>query len=153
MNVWPWVQSCRPKGHCFPFIHSWKIEVEGSIILGDLNWKFFKVSYPVGTHTDMNFLLRVSVTDHLTVARLILGRWKERSLGVKPLSLSVLQGVYIQTNQRIPKYILTAFHPVQRLKLKKEKNLLHKKPSRKIKGNQQSQRGKCIHKSSARMNL
>ena len=76
-NVWQWVQSCRPKGCCFPFTHSWKIAVKGSFILGDLNWKFFKVSYPVGTHTDMYFLLRVSVMDHPTFAKLILGRWND----------------------------------------------------------------------------
>jgi len=44
---------------------------------------------------------------------------------------------YIQTDQRTQKYILTPWHPVQRLKLKKEKNLLHKKSPRKRKGNQQ----------------
>ena len=44
---------------------------------------------------------------------------------------------YIQTNQRTLKYILTPWHPVQRLKLKKGKTLFHKKPSRKRNGNQQ----------------
>ena len=44
---------------------------------------------------------------------------------------------YIQTDQRTQKYILTHWHPVQRLKLKRGKNLFHKKPSRKRKGNQQ----------------
>ena len=44
---------------------------------------------------------------------------------------------YIQTDQRTQKYILTPWHSVQRLKLKKGKNLFHKKPSRKRKGNQQ----------------
>ena len=44
---------------------------------------------------------------------------------------------YIQTGLRIQKYILTPWHPVQRLKLKKGKKLFHKKPSRKRKGNQQ----------------
>ena len=44
---------------------------------------------------------------------------------------------YIQTDQRTQKYILTPWHPVQRLKLKNGKNLFHKKPSRKRKGNQQ----------------
>ena len=43
---------------------------------------------------------------------------------------------YIQTDQRTQKYILTPWHPVQRLKFKKGKNLFHKKPSRKRKGNQ-----------------
>ncbi len=44
---------------------------------------------------------------------------------------------YIQTDQRTQKYILTPWHPVQRLKFKKGKNLFHEKPSRKRKGNQQ----------------
>ena len=56
---------------------------------------------------------------------------------------------YIQTDQRTQKYILTPWHPVQRLKLKKGKNLFHKKPSRK---REVSKRGKWTHKSSARMN-
>ena len=43
---------------------------------------------------------------------------------------------YIQTDQRTQKYILTPWHPVQRLKLKKRENLFHKKPSKR-KGNQQ----------------
>ena len=94
-KVWPWdAQSCRPKGHCFLFPPSQKIAVEGSFILGDLNWKLLQVSYPVDTHTDMNFLLRVLVTHRLAFARLILGRWKERSLQMKPPSLPILQGIY-----------------------------------------------------------
>ena len=44
---------------------------------------------------------------------------------------------YIQTDQRTQKYILTPWHPVQRLKLKKGKNRFPKKPSRKRTGNQQ----------------
>ena len=91
----PWdAQSCRPKGRCFPFTPSRKIAVEGSFILGDSNWKLFQVGYPVDTHTDMNFLLRVSVTHRPAFARLILGRWKERSLRMKPPSLPILQGIY-----------------------------------------------------------
>ena len=42
----------------------------------------------------MNLLLRVSVTHHPAFARLILGRWKERSLRMKPPSLPILQGLY-----------------------------------------------------------
>jgi len=89
-NVWLWdAQKCRPKGHCFPFTPSWKIAVEGSFILGDLNWKFVQVSYPVDTHTDMNFLLSKGIT------QLSLGwNWKEQSLWMKPLSLPILQGIY-----------------------------------------------------------
>ena len=47
---------------------------------------------------------------------------------------------YIQTDQRTQKYILTPWHPVQRLKFKKGKNLLHRRPSRKRKGNQQKRK-------------
>ena len=47
---------------------------------------------------------------------------------------------YIQTDQRTQKYVLTPWHPVQRLKFNKGKNLSHKKPSRKRKGNQQKRR-------------
>ncbi len=63
---------------------------------------------------------------------LILGRWKERSL--HPCQF---YKEYIQTDQRTQKYILTLWHLVQRLKLKKGKKLFHRKPSRKRKGNQQ----------------
>ena len=96
-KVRPWdAQSCRPKGRCFPFTPSRKIAVEGSFILGlgDSNWNFFQVGYPGDTHTDMNFLLRVSVTHCPAFARLILGRWKERSLRTKPPFLPIVQGIY-----------------------------------------------------------
>ena len=79
---------------CFPFTPSRKIAVEGSFILGDSNWEFFQVGYPVKTHTDVNFLLRVSVTHRPAFARFILGRWKERSLRMKPPSLPIPQGIY-----------------------------------------------------------
>ena len=62
--------------------------------LGDSNWKLFQVGYPVDTHTDMIFLLKVSVTHRPAFARLILGRWKDRSLRMKPPSLPILQGIY-----------------------------------------------------------
>ena len=45
-------------------------------------------------HTQTSFLLRVSVTHRPALARLILGRWKERSLRMKPPSLPILQGIY-----------------------------------------------------------
>ena len=87
-NVRPWdAQSCRPNGRCFPFTPSRKIAVEGSFVLGDLNWKLFQVGYPVDTHTDMNVLLRVSVTHRPAFARLILGRWKERSHRISETSV------------------------------------------------------------------
>ena len=150
----PWdAQSCRPKGRCFPFTPSRKIAVEGSFILGDSNWKLFQVGYPVDTHTDMNFLLRVSVTHHSAFARLILGRWKERCLRMEPPSLPILQlyKEYIQTGQRTQKYILTPWHPVQRLKLKKRrKTAVTRNPTENERAI--NKRGKCAHKSSARMN-
>ena len=61
--------------------------------LGDSNWKLFQVGYPVDTPTDMSFLLRVSVTHRPALARSILGRWKERSLPMKPPSLPIVQGI------------------------------------------------------------
>ena len=86
-NVRPWdAQSCRPKGRCFPFTPSRKIAVEGSFILGDSNWKLFQVGYPVDTQN--------TVTHRPAFARLILGRWKERSLWMKSLSLPIIQGIY-----------------------------------------------------------
>ena len=94
-NMRPWdAHSCRPKSRCFPFTPSGKTAVERSFILGDSNSKLFQVGYPVDTHTHMNFLLRVSVTHRPAFARLILGRWKERSLWMKPPSLPILQGIY-----------------------------------------------------------
>ena len=56
---------------------------------------------------------------------------------MKPIRPCQFYKEYIQTDQRTQKYILTPWHPVQRLKLKKGENLFHKKPSRKRKGNQQ----------------
>ena len=67
----------QTKGSLFSF-YTFPIAVEGSFILGDSNWKLFQVGCPVDTHTDMNFLLKVSVTHRPAFARLILGRWKER---------------------------------------------------------------------------
>ena len=93
-NVRPWdAQSCRPKGRYFPFTPSRKIAAEGRFILGDSNWILFQVGYHVETHTDMNFLLSVSVTHRPAFARLTLGRWKERSLRMKPPSLPILQRI------------------------------------------------------------
>ena len=136
----PWdAQCCRPKGRCFPFTPSRKIAVEGSFSLGDSNWKLFQVGYPVDTHTDMNFLLRVSVTHHgLSLDWYLVD---ERN-GLFGWNLRPCQFYkeYIQTDQRTQKYILTPWHPVQRLKFKKGKNLLHKKPSRKWKRNQRKRK-------------
>ncbi len=133
----PWdAQSCRPKGRCFPFTPTRKIAVEGSFILGDSNWKLFQVR-PVDTHTDMNFFTKGYRS---RIARLSLG-WSlvDGRNGLFGWNLRPCQFYkeYIQTDQRTQKYILTPWHPVQRLKFKKGKNLFHEKPSRKRKGNQQ----------------
>ena len=90
-------------------LHPWRFELE--IVPSRL---------PVNTRTDMNLLLKglLSVTHHSAFARLIFGRWKERSLRRNGLFLRPCQFYkeYIQTDQRTQKYILTPWHPVQRLK-------------------------------------
>ena len=87
-NVWPWdCAELQTKGSLFSFHTFPKTAVEGSFILGHSNWKLFQVGYPVDTHTDMNILLHA-------FPRLIIGRWKERSLRMKPPSLPVVQGIY-----------------------------------------------------------
>ena len=132
-NVRPWdAQSCRPLG-CFPFTPSRKIAAEGSlIILGDLNWKFFQVGYPVDTHTDMNFLLgyQSRIAQLLLDWSLVDGRNGLFGWNLRPFQF---YKEYIQIDQRTQKYILTLWHPVQ-------KNLLYKKLSRKGKGNQQKRK-------------
>ena len=106
----PWdAHSRRPKGCCFPFTPSQKTAVEGRFILGDSNWKFVQVRYPVDTHTNMNFLLRVSVTHRPAFARLILGRWKEWSLWMKP--------IYIYPDR--PKDSEIHFDTLAKIKIKK----------------------------------
>jgi len=67
--------------------------------LGDSNWKFFQVSYPVDTPTDVNLLLRVSVTHHPALPRSILGRWKEQSSDETSVLANCTRN--IQTDQRI----------------------------------------------------
>ena len=113
-NVRPWdAQSCRPKGR-YPFTPSRKIAVEGSFILGDSNWKFFQVGYPVDTHTDMNVLLKVSVMHRPAFARLILGMVDRRNdLFGWNFHPSQFYKEYIQTNQRTQKYILTPWHQIK----------------------------------------
>ena len=128
----PWdAQSCRPKGRCFPFTPSRKIAVEGSFILGDSNWTFFQICFPVDTHTDM----RVSVTHRPAFARLILGRWKERSLRMKPPSLQILQGIYPDRPKDSEIHFDTSATSAK-IKIKKGEKPHHKKPSRKRNGNQ-----------------
>ena len=142
-------QCCRPKGRCFPFTPSWKIAVEGSFILGDSKWKLFQVGYPVDTH--MIFFFTREYRSHIT--RLLLG-WSlvDGRKGLFGWNLRPCQFYkeYIQTNQRTQKYILTPWHPVQRLKLKKGKTFLTRNPPEKER--EINKRGKWTHKSSARMN-
>ena len=57
---------------------------------------------------------------------------------------------YIQTDQRTQKYILTPWHPMQRLKLKTGENFFTRNPPEKER--EINKRGKWTHKSSARMN-
>ena len=149
VNVRPWdAQSCRQKGRCFPFTPSQKIAVEGSFILGDSIWKFFQVGYPVDTHTDMNFLLRVSVTYRPALAGLIFGRWKERSLRMKSPSLPILQGIYPDRPKESEIHFDT-LAPSAKIKIKKgEKPPSQETPEKEREINKS---GRCTHKSSARM--
>ena len=136
----PWdAQCCRPKGRCFPFTPSRKIAVEGRFILGDSNWNLFQVGYPVDTYTVMNFLLSVSVTYRPAFARLILGRWKERSLRMKPPSLPILQGIY-PDRPKVSEVHFDTLAPSAKIKIKKGENPPSQKNSRKSKGNQQKRK-------------
>ena len=65
-------------------------------------------------------------------ARLILGRWKERSLRMKPPFLPILQGIY-PDQPKDSEIHFDTLAPSAKIKIKKgrEKKLLHKKPSRK----------------------
>ena len=94
-----------PKDSSRMKLHLWRFELE--IVPSRL---------PVNTRTDMNLLLKglLSVTHHSAFARLIFGRWKERSLRMKPPSLPILQGIYADRPKDSEKYILTPWHPVQR---------------------------------------
>ena len=78
---------------CFQVGYPVDTPTEKELHLGDSNWKFFQVGYPVDTPTDMNLLLRVSVTHRPALASSILGRWKERSLRMKPTPLPIVQGI------------------------------------------------------------
>ena len=131
----PWdAQSCRPKGRCFPFTPSRKIAVEGSFILGGSNWKLGQVGYPVDTHTDMIFFTRGYRS---RIARLSLG-WSlvDGRKGLCGWNLRPCQFYkeYIQTDQRTQKYILTPWHPVQRLKFKKGEKPFSQETLQKKKG-------------------
>ena len=82
-NVRPWEAQSQRVVVNQRKLYSWRFELE-----------IFQVGYPVDTYTDINFLLRVSVTHRPAFARLIHGRLKERSPRMKPPSLPVLQGIY-----------------------------------------------------------
>ena len=113
--------------------------------LGDSNWKFFQVGYPVDTPTDMNLLLRVLVTHRPALARSILGKWKERSLRMKPPSLPVVQGM-----SRPTKGIRNTFwHTGTQCK---NENKWEKPPSLENLQKKKGKEAKGTHKSSTRMN-
>ena len=142
-KVRPWdAQSCRPKGRCFRFTPSRKTAVEGNFILGDSNWKLFQVGYPVDTHTDMNFLLRVSVTHCPAFARLIIGRGKERSLRMKPPSLPILQGIY-PDRPKDSEIQFDALAPSAKIKIKKREKLPPQETLQKMK--RQSTKEENVH--------
>ena len=111
-----------PKDSSRRKLHPWRFELE--IVPSRL---------PVNTRTDMNLLLKglLSVTHHSAFARLIFGRWKERSLRMKPPSLPILQGIYPDRPKDSEIYFDTL---APSAKIKKWNNLFHKKPSRKKKG-------------------
>ena len=115
-----------PKDSSRRKLHPWRFELE-----------IVQSRYPVDTHTDMIFFTRGYRS---RIALLSLG-WSlvDGRNGLFGWNLRPCQFCkeFIQTDQRTQKYILTLWHPVQRLKLKKGKNLFHKKSSRKRKGNQQ----------------
>ena len=135
-----------------PVLHtpSRNIAVEGSFILGDSNRKFVQVGYPVDTTQKKNFLLRVSVTYRTSFARMILGRWKERPLRMKPPSLLILQGIY-PDRPKDSEIHFDTLAPSAKIKNKKEeKPPSQQKPPEKEREIKKS--GKYTHKSSARMN-
>ena len=144
----PWdAQSCRPKGRCFPFTPSRKIAVEGSFILGNSNWKLFPLPCKVTlselfTRGYRSRIARLSLDWSLVDGR--------NGLFGGNISLCQFYKEYIQTDQRTQKYILTPWHPVQRLKSKKGGKFFTRNPPEKER--EINKRGKCTHKSSARMN-
>ena len=112
---------------------SWKIAVEGSFILGDSNWKLLPCGHP-HRHDFFTRGYRSRITRLLLGWSLVDGRKGLFGWNLRPCQF---YKEYIQTNQRTQKYILTPWHPVQRLK---GKNLFHKKPSRKRQGNEQKRK-------------
>ena len=84
----------------------------------------------------MNFLLTVSVTHRLAFARLTLGRWKERSLRMKPPSLPILQGIY-PDRPKDSEIHLETLAPSAKINIKKGEKPPSQEPLQKRKGNQQ----------------
>ena len=126
-----------PKDSSRRKLHPWRFELE--IVPSRL---------PCGhPHRHDFFLLKGIGHAWPAFARLILGRWKERLFGwnLRPCQF---YKEYIQTNQRTQKYILTPWHPMQRLK--RRKTFFTRNPPEKER--EINKRGKCTHKSSARMN-
>ena len=110
--------------------------------LGDSNWKFFKVGYPADTPTDMNLLLRVSVTHRPALARSILGRWKERSSDETSVLASCTRN--IQTDQRNQKHILTHWHTVQKWKQRRKTSFTRNPPEKEREINKRGKKYKQI---------
>ena len=119
----------QTKGSLFSF-HTFP---KDSSRTGNSNWKFFQVGYPVNTHTDMNFLLMVSVTHRrLSLGwSLVDGRNDFFGGNLRPCQF---YKEYIETYQRTQKCILTRWRPVQRVKLKKEKKTPSQETFQKKKG-------------------
>ena len=81
----------------------------------------------------MNLLLRVSVTHRAAFARLILGRWKERSLQMKPPSLPILQGIYPDRPKDSEIHVDT-LGAIANIKIKKGEKPLSQETLQKMKG-------------------
>ena len=81
-------------------------------------------------------------------ARLILGGWKEWSLRMKPPSLPILQGIY-PDRPKDSEIHFNTLSPSAKIK-RGEKNFSTRNPPEKER--EINKRGKCTHKSSARMN-
>ena len=140
----------QTKGSLFSF-HTFPKDSSRRKLHPDSNWKLFQVGYPMDTHTEMNFLLKGYRS---RIARLSLG-WSlvDGRKGLFGWNFRPCQFYkeYIQTDQRTQKYILTLWHPVQRLKLKKGEKLPSQETLQKMKG--KSTKEENVHTNpSARMN-
>ena len=102
--------------------------------MGASSWRFeleiFPSRLPCGHPYRHEPLLRVSVTHRPALARSILGRWKERSLRMKPPSLPIVLVRNIQTDQRNQKHILTHWHPVQKWKQRRKTSFTRNPPEK-----------------------